>query len=245
MIAISKQTKQDLLDFYQTPADKVTVCYQACNPAFIKTSTQADKDRVKKIYNLPDQFFLYVGSVIERKNLLGICKAIFLLRNEVDVPLVVIGDGKAYKQKVKDYIRQNGLEKKVIFLSENTSGVPSSVFKTAVDFPDIYQSALAMIYPSFFEGFGIPVLEALWSRLPVITSGVSCLPETGGDAAYYVDPNSAGEIAEAMRKIYNDEALREEMKEKGWAHAQRFNPQKSAAAVMAVYRELTRKKFSF
>ena len=174
------------------------VCYQSCNPAFAKNATQAEKVRVKKLYNLPDQFFLYVGSVIERKNLLNICKAVFLLRNELDVPLVVIGDGKKYKQQVKDYIKQNGLEKKIIFLSENAPEVPSSAFQTAVDFPAIYQSAIALVYPSFFEGFGIPVLEALSSRLPVITSGVSCLPETGGEAAYYVNPNSAEEIAEGI-----------------------------------------------
>jgi glycosyltransferase involved in cell wall biosynthesis len=212
-------------------------CYQSCNPAFGKTVSQQEKQRVKKIYGLPDEFFLYVGSVIERKNLLTICKAVFILRNEITVPLVVIGDGKIYKQQVKDYIRQNDLEKKVIFLSDNPA-LPASLFQTAADFPAIYQSAIAMIYPSFFEGFGIPVLEALWSRLPVITSGVSCLPETGGDAAYYVNPNSAGEIAEGMKKICDDRQLRETMKEKGWKHAQNFTQQKSAAAVVKVYEEL-------
>jgi glycosyltransferase involved in cell wall biosynthesis len=245
VIAISVQTKQDLLDFYKIPAEKIAVCYQSCNPAFAKNSTDTEKARVKHLYNLPDQFFLYVGSVIERKNLMNICKAIFLLRNEMNIPLVVIGDGTKYKQQVRDYLRQNDLEKKVIFLSENAPGVPPSAFQTAVDFPDIYQSAIAMIYPSFFEGFGIPVLEALWSRLPVITSGVSCLPETGGDAAYYVNPNSAEEIAEGMRKIVGDKELRESMKEKGWTHAQKFTPQKSGAAVMSVYREITRQKFKF
>ena len=245
VIAISQQTKRDILDFYKTPEEKIVVCYQSCNPAFNKISTQAEKDRVRKIYNLPSQFLLYVGSVIERKNLLGICKAIFLLRNEINIPLVVMGDGKQYKQQVKDYIRQNNLEKKIIFLSEQASDVPSSAFKTAVDFPDIYQCATAMIYPSFFEGFGIPVLEALFSRLPVITSDVSCLPETGGDAAFYVNPNSAEEIAEAIRRVCNEEDLRESMKEKGWQHAQKFTPQKSAAAVAGVYRELTRKKIRF
>ena len=240
VIAISEQTKQDILDFYKTPAEKIIVCYQSCSPAFNKKSTEAEKRRVKELYNLPERFFLYVGSVIERKNLLNICKAVFLLRNEINVPLVVIGNGKKYKQQVKDYIRQNRLEKRIIFLSENAPGVPPSAFQTAVDFPDIYQSAIAMIYPSFFEGFGIPVLESLWSRLPVITSGVSCLPETGGDGAYYVNPNSAEEIAEGMLRIYTDPSLRESMKEKGWNHAQKFTQQKCAASVMNVYREVGR-----
>lgn len=238
VIAISEQTKKDILEFYETPEEKIVVCYQSCNPAFGKIISTDEKERIKSLYGLPDEFFLYVGSVIERKNLLNICKAIFLLRNEITIPLVVIGDGKQYKQQVKDYIRQNGIERKIIFLPEHATGVPASAFKTAVDFPAIYQSAIAMIYPSFFEGFGIPVLEALWSRLPVITSDVSCLPETGGEGAYYVNPLSAEEIAEGMRKIYSDTALRETMKEKGWQHAQKFTQQKSAEAVMEVFASL-------
>jgi glycosyltransferase involved in cell wall biosynthesis len=151
---------------------------------------------------------------------------------------VVIGEGKKYKQQVKDYIRQNGLERKVIFLSENQLAVSSPSFKSAADFPAIYQSATAMIYPSFFEGFGIPVLEALWSMLPVITSNVSCLPEAGGDGAYYVNPAVAEEIAAGMMKIYSDKQFATTMKEKGWQHAQNFTPQKSAASVMNVYKSI-------
>src|SRR6185295_1175161 len=118
-----------------------------------------------------------------------------LLKDELNIPLVVIGDGGKYKQTVKNFIYQNGLEQKIIFLSGQPIAKSSKTFQTAADFPAIYQSAIAMIYPSFFEGFGIPVLEALWSKLPVITSNTSCLPEVGGDAAYYVDPGNAEEIA--------------------------------------------------
>lgn len=238
IIAISRQTKKDIIEFYQTPEERISVCYQSCNPAFGKHVTQEEKKKVKEMYNLPDQFFLYVGSVIERKNLLNICKAMFLLRDEMDIPLVVIGDGKKYKQQVKDYILQNSLEKKIIFLSENPGAKKSEQFQTAIDFPAIYQSAIALIYPSFFEGFGIPVLEALWSRLPVITSNVSCLPEAGGDASYYVNPSNAEEIAEGMKKIYRDIPFTTELKEKGWQHAQKFTQYKCADAVMEVYKSL-------
>ena len=238
VIAISEQTKRDIIEFYKTPEEKITVCYQSCNPAFSKTDSEEEKTGIHKKYDLPPQFFLYVGSIIERKNLLNICKALFLLRNQLDIPLVVIGDGKKYKQQVKDYLLQNGIESKVIFLSENTYAKSSASFQNAADFPAIYQSAIAMIYPSFFEGFGIPVLEALCSRLPVITSNVSCLPEAGGDAAYYVNPHSAEEIATGMNKIFSDTALADTMKHKGWLHAQNFTQQKTAAAVMDVYRKL-------
>ncbi|TMI63518.1 MAG: glycosyltransferase family 4 protein [Bacteroidetes bacterium] len=238
VIAISEQTKRDIIDFYKTPEEKITVCYQSCNPAFSQTVSEEEKARIKKLYNLPEQFFLYVGSIIERKNLLNICKAVFQLKNDLNIPLVVIGNGKEYKQKVKEYISQNGLERDIIFLSESASAKSSSSFQSAADFPAIYQSAIAMIYPSFFEGFGIPVLEALCSRLPVITSNISCLPEAGGDAAYYVNPANADEIAEGMKRIFTDRSLAATMKEKGWQHAQNFTQQKCATAVMGVYQKL-------
>jgi len=238
VIAISEQTKKDIMEFYKTPGEKISVCYQSCNPAFAETVSERTKQQIKEKYSLPDQYFLYVGSIIERKNLMGICKAIYLLRNELKIPLVVIGDGTKYKQQVKDFIKQIGLEKQIIFLSENPLAKVASSFLKAEDFPAIYQSAIAMIYPSFFEGFGIPVLEALWSRLPVITSNVSCLPEAGGDGAYYVDPNSSEEIAEGMKTIFADGSFTEALKEKGWQHAQNFTQQKCAADVMRVYEEL-------
>lgn len=240
VIAISEQTKKDIIEFYQIPESKINVCYQSCNPVFMDKISEASRIKIKELYSLPDKFFLYVGSIIERKNLLNICKAVFLLRNELNIPLVVIGDGGVYKVKVKDYIRQNGLMDKIIFLSETETakGLPS--FQTAEDFPAIYQSAIAMIYPSFFEGFGIPVLEALWSKLPVITSNVSCLPEAGGDGAYYVDPASAEEIAAAMKKIYSDKTFAASIIEKGWRYAQKFTPQKHAESVMNVYGSLRR-----
>jgi len=235
VIAISRQTKKDIMEFYKIPEEKITVCYQSCNPAFGQRAGEDEKRKVKGKYSLPEQFFLYVGSIIERKNLLNICKAFFLLRNKLNIPLVVIGDGKKYKEQVKDYIRQNRLADKIIFLSESAPAKSSLSFQTAVDFPAIYQSAIAMIYPSFFEGFGIPVLEALWSRLPVITSNTSCLPEAGGEGAYYVNPASAEEIAEGMKKIYSDKQFTAGIIEKGWQHAQNFTPQKHTEAVMNVY----------
>ena len=93
-------------------------------------------------------------------------------------------------------------------------------------------------YFNFFEGFGIPVLEALWSRLPVITSNVSCLPEAGGDGAFYVNPAISEEIATGMKKIFEDGTFADSLREKGWRHAQQFTQQKCADAVMNVYNSL-------
>lgn len=236
VIAISRQTKQDIIDFYNIPEQKIDICYQSCNAAFGVKVTEAEKLRVRREYNLPDRFFLYVGSVIERKNLLGICKAMKQLRDKEDLPpLVVIGEGGAYKQEVQRYLHEQHLEKQVIFLSENAAAKSNTSYRNATDFPAIYQQAICMIYPSIFEGFGIPVLEALFSDLPVITSNVSCLPEAGGDAAFYIDPYNPSELAGAMWQLATTPSLAEQMIEKGRVHAQNFTPEKCADGVMQVY----------
>ncbi len=236
IIAISQQTKQDIIDFYKIREDKIAVCYQSCNHLFAERIGEEKKDEIRRFYNLPSQFYLYVGSIIERKNLLLICKA--LKKIDSLIPLVVIGNGGDYKEKVKKYIAANGLEHRVIFLSENPQAVASVAFQTAEDFPAIYQMALAMIYPSIFEGFGIPVLEALNSKLPVITSNLSCLPETGGNAAIYINPENENELALAMEAVANNTELRTGMIEKGITHALNFTKQRCAEAVMNVYKTL-------
>lgn len=238
IIAISNQTKQDIIDFYHIPASKIDVCYQSCNPAFAVQVSAEEKLRVKQLYNLPDKYFLYVGSIIERKNLLTICKALKLLKDTLHIPLVVIGDGDSYEETVKAYVKENGLDQDVIFLSSDERIKQLATYRSAADFPAIYQQAVCMIYPSIFEGFGIPVLEALFSQLPVITSNVSCLPEAGGDAALYVNPLDEQQMADAMQRLVNDEALSESMIAKGVQHAQNFTPYNCAAAVMQVYKKL-------
>lgn len=238
IIAISHQTKQDIVAFYKTPAEKIEVCYQSCNPSFAVRVTEEAKQHIREQYNLPEHYFLYVGSVIERKNLLNLCAAMHLLRDEIDIPLVVIGNGGDYKQKVKEYVAAHQLENRILFLSDQPTAKSSATFQSAADFPAIYQMATAMIYPSIFEGFGIPVLEALWSRIPVITSNVSCLPEAGGDGAFYVDPTKPEEIATQMKRIVNDPSLAAQQIEKGWQHAQRFTNEAMATKVMEVYTKL-------
>jgi len=235
IIAISQQTKTDLIDFYKVDGQKITVCYQSCHVAFSQKTGLEEIESIRQQLHLPDQFFLYVGSIIERKALLTICKAMHQLGNELSIPLVVIGNGKGYKQKVESYIAEKNLQKRVIFLSEN--GAFKSI-QTPQVMAAIYQMATALIYPSIFEGFGIPVLEALASGLPVITSNVSCLPETGGDAAFYIDPTSTDELAASMKRVFTDDALRAQMVEKGFVQAEKFSLQNSSEAVMKVYKNV-------
>jgi glycosyltransferase involved in cell wall biosynthesis len=239
IIAISEQTKQDLINIYKISSDKITVCYQSCDPSFMHTVSREEKEKIRKLYDLPERYFLSVGSIIERKNLLTVCKAMLLLKQqEVNIPLVVIGKGDAYEKKVRQFIKENGLQDLVLFLSENGVAKTHPSFKNSQHFPAIYQMAEALIYPSTFEGFGIPILEALCSRLPVITSNVSCMPEAGGNAAAYIEPFDEKDLAQKMKLISQDSAISASMKEKGWIHAQQFRADLCATAVMNVYKKI-------
>jgi glycosyltransferase involved in cell wall biosynthesis len=187
---------------------------------------------------LPPRYFLSVGSVIERKNLLQVCKAMVLLKGKLDIPLLVIGSGGAYKRKVQDYIASQGLQTKIIFLSDNKLFSQDPDFISARDFAALYQLSTALLYPSYFEGFGIPVLEGLCSKVAVITSNRSCLPEAGGPGAFYVDPDQAESIASAMyTAATNAEQVRQQT-ELGWQYAQQFTTAQTARSVLNVYEEL-------
>ncbi len=238
IIAISEQTKKDIVEFYKIDEKKITICYQSCHASFYKEVDNDDKKRIKEKYNLPNNFFLFVGSVIERKNLLSICKAIKLLSAENSFPLVVIGDGKEYLHSIKEYLAANQLSNRVIFLSENKSTGNKSDYLSIKDFPAIYQLATALIYPSIFEGFGIPILEALASKTPVITSNISCMPEVGGNAAYYVNPFNPEEIANAMTALLQNTTMVTQMKTEGAIQANKFNALNCANGVMDVYKSL-------
>lgn len=239
IIAISEQTKQDLIDIYKIPAQKITVCYQSCDPSFMIAVSSEEKEKIRVLYNLPTRYFLTVGSIIERKNLLTLCKAMLLLKTQqVNIPLLVIGKGDAYEKKIRQFVQENSLQALVLFLSDNATAREHPSFKNSKHFPAIYQMAEAMIYPSTFEGFGIPILEALCSRLPVITSNVSCMPEAGGDAAAYIEPFDENDLASKMKLISQNTALAISMKEKGWLHAQQFTAERCAMNVMNVYKQL-------
>jgi glycosyltransferase involved in cell wall biosynthesis len=238
IIAISEQTKKDIINFFKIDERKISVCYQSCDPKYINKISEEEKEKIRFDLKLPQDFFLYMGSLIERKNLLGICKAMVILKQEgINIPLVVIGNGKSYKKKVEDFLKENNLSHQVIFLSSESYASAYPAFVNGECFPAIYQSAMALIYPSIFEGFGIPVLEALWSETPVITSAVSCLPEAGGPNSLYVDPFSETEIALAMKKIIQNIPLRDSMSKKGLEYAATFTQEKCATAVMNIYKK--------
>ena len=237
VIAISEQTKNDLIDYYGVPAYKITVCYQSCNPIFEQPITAIEKAAVKKKYNLPDRYFLFVSSIAPRKNLIAICKAMIALKDEIHIPLVVIGNGKKEKEEAKRLMKANGMEQRLLLLNELPAAKEDS-FTNATDFPAIYQQATALVYPSIFEGFGLPILEAMWSGLPVICSNTSSMPEVAEDAALYFSPNDTVTLAQHLRAIASDDQLVQTLKEKGLKQAKKFSTETYANHIMQVYKTL-------
>lgn len=237
IMAISEETKHHIIDIYKTDPEKIDVIYQSCDPIFTVIETADKKEAVRKKYGLPKEFFLHVGTIIERKNLLNICKAINEIRKEIDLPLVVVGKGGKYKEQVKQYIKEVGLQSKIIFLSDDLAAQGKKAFIETEDFPSLYQLATAMIYPSYYEGFGMPIIEAMAGGVPVITSTTSCLPEISGPAAFLANPDKPEEMAEGMRKIYFDKEYVSNMKERGFEHVKKFMPEIYVDDVMKMYKK--------
>jgi len=225
IIAVSQQTKQDIIDFFEIPESKITVVYQGCNKVFQSPVSDNIKQAILSKYNIQQDYLLYVGSIEERKNLLTLLKTLKELPNQ---KLVIIGNGKSYKVKCLRYIAKNNLSDRVMLLSRISLEEMTS----------IYQSALIMIYPSIFEGFGIPILEALFCKTPVITSKDGCFSEAGGPNTKYINPLSIQEMKEAIGEILNSSDLQKEMRTKGFEYAQNFTDDKIANNLMSVYKSL-------
>jgi glycosyltransferase involved in cell wall biosynthesis len=226
IVAISKQTKNDLVRYLNISPDKISVIYQGCNLYFWNNYSKEFFQEVRKKYNLPERYLLYVGTIEERKNLLSIVKAIQI--TNINIPLVVIGRKvDLYYKNVLNYITTHKLNN--IIFAERISNL---------ELPVLYQNAECFIYPSFFEGFGLPLLEALVSRTPVITSKGGCFAEAAGPGSYYVDPGSAENIGEAILNVVNSKELRDKMITIGADYANNFKDDVIAHTYMKLYHSL-------
>ncbi len=228
IVAISEHTRQDIIEFYGIDPDKIRVIYQSVNERYMVEKAPKALRHAAKRYELPEQYLLYVGAVTQRKNLLSAVQALASLPPQDRLPLVIIGKGDGYRQKILEYARNHQLEDFLLFRQPGFD-----------DMPAVYQKATAFIYPSLYEGFGIPVLEALFSRIPVITSNRSSLPEAGGDAALLVDPTDPEALGEAIQRILKHSDLREQMIERGFQQAQKFRGEALAGQMFELYRKLT------
>ena len=226
VIAISEQTKTDIITYLNINPDKIKVIYQGCAPVFKEEITSEFIELTREKYNLPLNFVLNVGTIEKRKNVLSIIKAI----KEIDTKLVVIGKKTAYFTEINTYILGNNLQNKVIFL-ENVE---------LKELAAIYRMATVFIYPSVFEGFGIPIIEALYSKTPVISSKGGCFLEAGGENSIYINALKPEELRHELINLLENSEKREAMKNSGLQFVQKFNDENVAKNWIETYNEVLR-----
>lgn len=223
IMAISEQTAKDIIEFLDIPSEKISIVYQGCHDQFRVPADDESKKAIRLKYNLPNSYILNVSTIEERKNAAGLISAFALVPKELRIPLVIVGRSTAYMKKVKAAIERHGLETEIIFIHA----------VAFYELPAIYQMASAFIYPSLFEGFGIPLLEASESGIPIITSIGSCFGEAAGPGAMYVDPLNAGELGEAISTLLSTDNSERIAQQKG--HVKQFLPEYTNRAVHDFY----------
>lgn len=223
IIAISEQTKQDIIDYLKIDAQKIEVIYQGCAAIFKEVIDASDLEMVRVKYNLPEKFILNVGTIEPRKNALTIVKSI----KNTEIPLLLIGVKTSYYSEIDSYIEKNKMTN-VFYLSN------ISQFELAC----IYRLATLFVYPSIFEGFGIPIIEALYSKTPVITNKYGVFPEAGGPSSIYIDPNSVEDIQTAILDLWQNETKRKEIAKQGFEFVQKFNDEKLASIWDSLYTKI-------
>lgn len=227
IIAISEATKRDLITYYNVPPEKITVIYEAAAPTFVPP-TPEQLASVRETYRLPARFMVVVGTIEPRKNYSRLVEALMHLRQrDPDLKLVVVGSkGWLYEdffQKVADL----GATEHVIF----PGYVPDE------DLPALYGAATLMVMPSVYEGFGLPLLEAMACGVPVASSNAASLPELGGDVPAYFDPQNVDEMIHVLETVLTDEGRQQSMRQRGPEQAVRFSWDKAARETATLYNQ--------
>jgi glycosyltransferase involved in cell wall biosynthesis len=227
VMTVSESSKRDILRFVDIPADKIDVIYNAYDERFGVEPSEEEVVRVRERYQLHDRFVLYAGNVKPHKNLERLIQAFHLVRRRGldDLKLVLIGDEISRYASLRRAVHQHQLHKYVRFLGylpEETLAV-------------MYRLAGLFAFPSLYEGFGLPPLEAMASGTPVVTSNLSSLPEVTGDSAILVDPYDPEAIADGMHQVLTNDELRRELRQKGIARARQFSWEDSIRRVHAIY----------
>jgi len=226
-IAGSQTTFEDFKARFKLGRKKATVIHYAADPAFYPRSFE-EKESVRLKYKLPDRFILYVGSDKPHKNLAHLLKAFAKIKPSVKVPLVLAGPKSRSSHNLMALAPKLGIEDSVYWLGR----IPED------ELPALYSAATAFVFPSLYEGFGLPVIEAMSSGTPVACSDIPALREVAGEAALYFNPYSIEDIAKALAELIEDDKLRENLKEKGLARASLFSWDETASRTIAFYREV-------
>lgn len=226
IVAISERTKADIIEYYDIDPAKIHLVYQGCDPIFTKSVSPDEIEDVKRQYGIIGRYLLSVGTIQERKNQLACVRALPMV--PADVKLVLVGKGDGYLDKLKAEVAKLGLTGRVIFLS----GFPNSLL------PALIRGCSSFLYMSRYEGFGIPILEAMTCGVPVIAATGSCLEEVGGDSALYCQPDDYDALANNIISILSDLERARKMVESGLERISRFSPKVIASSMMKVYQSL-------
>jgi glycosyltransferase involved in cell wall biosynthesis len=227
IVAIGEQTKQDLIDKLKVDPQRIEVVYQSCSSNFYQLLPPEALEATRIRYELPKNFLLYVGAITAAKNITAIVHALKLLPPEHTLPLVVVGRESSYLPQLQEEIAKLELEERVIFKTP-----------AGEDLPAIYQLATIFTFPSLFEGFGIPIIESLFSGTPVITTDEAVFKEAGGDGSRYIDPTSPKELAKMIASLLDHPDQREEMSKRGRIYVQRFHQKATTQKMFDLYRKI-------
>lgn len=220
VVAISESTKRDLIKLYELDEERISVVYQSCNPLF-KTMPRSTKEQ--------EAYFLYVGSLIERKSAKLIVEAYRLMPENKRIKVKIVGKGGQYADELHALVKNYGLGGHFEFLNHIDNSKLIS----------LYDNALAMVYPSIYEGFGIPLIESLYRNTPVITTNASSLPEAAGPGAIYIEPHNAEQLADAMQLLISNKEEHNSLAQKGHQYVNdMFSIQRTAEEMMAVYHKI-------
>ena len=231
ILTVSEASKRDILDYFNVPPEKIDVIYNGIDEEFSTLPAEEDVARVRERFQLDAPFILYAGNIKPHKNLERTIEAFDLLRRSRQfdqVKLVIIGKDIAKYAALRHAVHRHKLHKYVRFFGF----VPDQTLAI------LYRLAAVFVFPSLYEGFGLPPLEAMASGTPVITSNVSSLPEVVGDAALLVDPHHPEAIAEAMQRVLTDSTLRADLRIRGLVRARQFSWERSIRRVREIYGEV-------
>ncbi len=230
IVAVSQQTKDDIMEFYKIPSERIRVIYQDCHEIFHPSATLRIREEILKKYSLNKPYILCVSSFSERKNQKRLIEA-FQQLGLKDYELILVGGKSKYSDQLFNISPLGRFDASI-------GGVRGLFNVPSTDLPSLYQGAALFVYPSFFEGFGIPIVEALHSGVPLVAATGSCLEEAGGDGALYANPLDINDLADKMRQVLTNQTLRNDLILKGKEHVKQFSGERIAGQLVELYREL-------
>jgi glycosyltransferase involved in cell wall biosynthesis len=232
ILTVSESSRRDIVRYFKVPPEKVVVIYNALDERFGAEPRPEEIARVRERFQLDHGFVLYVGNIKPHKNLVRLIEAFEALRRDGfdELKLLIIGDEITKWPELRRAVHRYKLHKHVRFLG----------FQSEETLAILYRLAAVFVFPSLYEGFGLPPLEAMASGTPVVTSNLSSLPEVAGDAALLVDPYDVAAIRDAIRRVLTEPALREDLRRKGLVRAKQFSWEQSVSRTRQIYLDTAR-----